>query len=227
MESINKPSLEGRKVVVFDLEIKNVIEPGVPGKGWRDFGHMGISVGVARDYESGDTRVFMDDNLAELAVLLEEADLIVGFNIIEFDLPLLYSTLNCAPKRDLAIYDLLAQSRIAYRKGFAKGMRLDDHLLGTFGPNSVKTESGADAPIFWQKRQLGRLISYCIADVARESMLFEHVYRHGWVSTPNFGKVNLADPLNFFRHAVPSSALDTLAPGGGPTPASLDAGAVL
>ena len=179
----------GRNIIVYDLEIKEPIEGPVT---WDRHDLMGISVGVAYHYLTGEFKVYMDDNIAELAAHLHQADLISGFNIISFDNRLLDATIGAkgelARVLDLKAYDLLVESRKASgwtpAKQFPKSMRLDDHLKCTFGDKFMKTANGAEAPLMWKEKQLGRLISYCIDDVKRECLLFEHVWSGKPVKTP-------------------------------------------
>jgi len=182
----------GRNIVVYDLEIKRPIEGEVT---WDRHDLMGISVGVAYDYLTSEFRVFMDDNLASLGALLKRASIVSGFNIISFDNRLLNATLKTDLHLDEKSYDLLVESRKAAgwtpEKPFPKSMRLDDHLRHTFGEAYVKTANGAEAPLMWQNQELGRLISYCIDDVKRECMLFEHVWDGKPVMTPVHGKRTL------------------------------------
>jgi hypothetical protein len=188
-------SLRGENIVVYDLEIKNPID----GKHitWNDHHLMGISVGVAFHYLTGELHVFMDDNLEELPKLLNQADIVSGFNILGFDNKLINAT--CATKYEgHNSYDMLLESRLAAgwkpNLPFPKGMRLDDHLEATFGKAMKKTEDGADAPKFWLEGHLGKLVSYCIADVRRECMLFEHVWAGRPVRTPTHHERVLRHP---------------------------------
>lgn len=230
--------LAGLNVVVFDLEIKNVIDGGQIT--WNDHNKMGISVGCLHDYYDGDQKVYMDDNLPELARRLIGADLVVGFNILGFDLPLLKATLKvrldehvnanrnlyehgfageAADLLDLIQrldhvyhYDLLYWSRRAtgWNDGqfFPKGLKLDDHLLGTFGQGFMKTEHGANAPLLWQAGKLGQLISYCLADVKRERLLFEHVFEGKPVKTAAHGERTLHSPRSFLIEVTRTVAVE-------------------
>lgn len=189
--------LEGKSIVVFDLEIKNEI--GKNGVTWGTYDKMGISVGCAFDYRTMDYLIFMDDNIQDLRTLLAGADLITGFNIIGFDLPLIAASTKSVEKNPkLEIYDLLYKSResVGYKEGarFPTGLKLDDHLLGTFGKDNMKTANGAEAPLMWQRKELGKVISYCLADVKREKMLFEHVVSGKPVKTPTHGEKTLTLP---------------------------------
>lgn len=179
--------------VVFDLEIKNVID----GKliTWDDHGKMGISVGCAFDSKTGRYSAHMDDNLPELVELLEAADVVVGFNIEGFDIPLLEATIG--RKLNLKnVYDILYWSRrsIGWMPAdrFPTGLKLDDHLEGTFGKDGMKTAHGAEAPLMFQRGEIGRLTSYCLADVAAELRLFQHIQEEKSVKTATHGSRMIA-----------------------------------
>jgi DEAD/DEAH box helicase domain-containing protein len=193
MDAARKP--EGLPIVVYDLEIKLPIDGKVIG--WKSFDRMGISVGVSYDYRDGDYRTFFDDNIGELVEQLHSAKLIVGFNHIGFDNQLLRgSGLPLKPDEELTQYDILLESRKSLGGDqFAKGLKLDNHLEGTFGREAMKTGHGELAPVLYQQKKWGPLTSYCIADVNRTRRLFEHIWEHSFVVTPVHGKRFLAPPL--------------------------------
>ena len=206
------PSLAGMNIVCFDLEIKEPIQGEVT---WNRHDLMGISVGVLYDWLTDEFKVYMDDNLPELAERLAAADLVTGFNISDFDIPLVRATLK-APDLNLKVYDPLYWHRQALGGSkFIKGLKLDDHLYGTFGKEHMKTGNGADAPLWWKGGQIGRLVSYCIDDVKREAKLFDHIWKGLPVTTPLNGTNHLFPPyealcmLNPGKYAplLPASAL--------------------
>ena len=174
------------KIIVFDLEIKKEMKTGAD---WARKDLMGISVGVAFDYSSGEYRVFMDDNLQELVDLINDADLVTGFNIDDFDLPLLSAEARVAkldrplrPLDNIPTYDLYKVSKAGAGVGkFAKGFNLDNHLEHLFGIN--KTRDGAEAPLLWKAGKVGTVIDYCLSDVYRERILFEYALAHGSLCT--------------------------------------------
>lgn len=209
----DQPSIVGQNVVVFDLEIKNLV--GTNGITWNDHERMGISCGVAFCYRTMEYRVFMDDNLPDLVKLLCASDMVAGFNIDGFDIPLLMKTLGADGiplgrhfNGSIHTYDLLYYSRraVGWKDGdrYPKGMKLDDHLSATFGPALMKTGSGEKAPALWQERRLGELISYCIADVKRECMLFERAWYGHQISTDTHGWAFLENPQEFMPTMVPT-----------------------
>jgi len=182
--------LEGKNIVVFDCEIENDVAGPVT---WDRKDLMGFSVGCLFDYFTGDWGVYFKDDIQSMAQRLNDADLIVGFNILGFDNALIRAQGgDLLPDDELNHYDLLEYSRKAIgwtpAQRFPKGMRLDDHLSATFGSSFMKTEDGALAPKMWRDGRRGEVVTYCLADVRREKMLFEHVVTHGWAKTPTHGQ---------------------------------------
>src|SRR5574343_102682 len=144
---------------ISDLHGKNM--------SWTDFHKMGLSVACLYDYMTGDTHVYLDDNKEELVHRLNKADLVVGYNIIAFDNKLVRA--SCAnPLPEVYCYDILLQVRKSTGQPMPKGCNLNNVLEATFGMQ--KTEDGADAPLFYQRGEKGKVISYCLSDVRRERM---------------------------------------------------------
>jgi DEAD/DEAH box helicase domain-containing protein len=188
--------LSEANVTVFDLEIKNEIKGAI---GWKDYDKMGISVGCSYNFKSDNYKLYFDDNLDELIQDLNASDMITGFNIKGFDLPLLAKcpevTLKLRP--DLLIYDVLEYSRESCGGSpYTKGLKLDNHLEGTFGLAGMKNGHGANAPLLWQNKKLGELCTYVLRDVNREKALFAHCWEHGHVVTPAHGKKTVTNPKN-------------------------------
>jgi len=186
--------LVGKNIVVYDLEIKNLVGSVVDGKkiGWDNHDKMGISCGVAYHYKTGDYTVFMDDNIQELGRLLNQAEMVVAFNQVAFDNPLLRASgVDLKSDSGLNNFDMLEESRLAIgwtpSQRFPRGCKLDDHLKATFGADFMKTEHGSEAPKMYQEGRIGELISYCLADVARERALFEYIWVNGIAFTESHG----------------------------------------
>lgn len=186
--------LQGQNIVVFDLEIKNVID----GKNvtWKTKDKMGISVGCLFDYRTGDSHVYLDDNILEIVNRINDADLVVGFNILDFDIPLLNATLPYEVNHS-RVYDILKEVRRSTGSPFPKGCNLNEVLAATFGMQ--KTEDGANAPIFYQEGKMGKLISYCLADVRRERLAFEYAYLNGHLKTATHGIHAMRCPLEILN----------------------------
>ena len=196
--------LRGMNVVVYDLEIKNSIGAMVGDKTvtWSTHDLMGISCGVLFDYRTGDFVVYLDDNMNDLAKRLNEADLVVAFNQINFDNRLLRASgLNLKPDEELKNYDMFVESIRSHHPDWSwekgprvKGFRLDDHLSAIFGNHFMKTDHGENAPKLYQRGEMGKLISYCVADVTREKALFEHMWTTGTAKTGLHGEKEVRHP---------------------------------
>lgn len=179
--------LQGKNIVVFDCEIENDVIS------WDRKDLMGFSVGCLFDYFTGDFEVYFKEDIQRMARRLNQADLCVGFNILGFDNELIRAQGgDLLPDDQLKHYDILLESRKAMgwtpAQRFPKGMRLDDHLEATFGAAFKKTEDGALAPKMWRDGRRGEVVSYCLADVRREKMAFEHIVQFGWLKTAAHGQ---------------------------------------
>jgi hypothetical protein len=171
-------------IVVLDAEILRCIPdrnaPRDPAleycDGWNDHANMGISVICAIDTRTYEPRIFLQDNLAELARLID-GRVVAGFNNIGFDHKLMEA--NGLPlSQHVEHYDLCVEVRRAvaepdfYTPGKTRGGRkLDD--LARVNLGMQKPMSGALAPIAWQRGNYGEVIDYCMGDVQKTLALIE------------------------------------------------------
>lgn len=190
---------DGLNIVVFDCEIKNVVDGKIVR--WSDFHLMGHAVSCLYDYRSGNYGIFMLDNVDEMINRINEADLVVAFNNKGFDNKLLLGdpsiTVKLRPDIDNNCYDMLEVTRrsVGWRGGrFPSGMKLDDHLSAMFGADGMKSGDGAEAPALWQQKKLGKLCSYVIRDVNREKALFEAAWYDGVFKTATHGEKQVERP---------------------------------
>lgn len=173
-------------MLIYDIEIINAIPPKDPADridgikycaGWHDFEHMGIAVVGAYDYVEDAYRVFCGDNLTDFWGLAMDQDCLVGFNSISFDNKLLavegfdFDKLPCFDilREVWAGAGLAAEFDPASHKGFG----LDAMARANTG--HCKSGSGADAPIQWQRGQIGVVIDYCLCDVWLTKQLMDRI----------------------------------------------------
>lgn len=189
-----------KSIVVFDCETKT---PIIRGAG---FGNLEVSVAVAYRYDRQDFLVFLEDEVGKLCDLVSQADLVVGFNQLGFDLPLLRNY-----KRDLPIdpnknFDILRE----FEK--AEGFRIKlDHLLGqTLG--TQKAAHGLQAVEWYKQGEIQKIVDYCREDVRQTRMLFDYVLEHQsvayldrqgkkkWVKIqpPEIRRIKKGENLNLF-----------------------------
>ena len=74
------------RILTFDLETKYAADDV---GGWANVMDMGMSVGVVYDTADATSHVYLEHQVPALIAHLRKADLIVGFNHVEFDLRVL------------------------------------------------------------------------------------------------------------------------------------------
>ncbi len=156
------------RIVFFDLETKYLAdEVG----GWKNIVKMGMSLAVV--YVQGEGfRTFLEDDVGELAQVLRQAELVVGFNHIRFDYEVLraYSDERFT---DLPNLDILVDVHEAL--GFRLGLNhLAAHTLG-----ESKSGVGTDAVTWFREGRMDLLEQYCRDDVRITRDLFYYGMEHG------------------------------------------------
>ncbi len=180
--------------VVVDVEIQHTIEE-TPG-GWDATDKLGVAVACLWEQQGRRMRVYGPEDVPALQERLLKADRISGYNILNFDYPVIWGV----PKQEwLGIVvagsakdklrpktnDLLRRIWIAlgfdpdkWTAGMG-GCKLDDIAPATIG--AKKIGFGGDAPKWYQAGQIQRVVNYCADDVAIERDLAEFVDRYGYV----------------------------------------------
>lgn len=201
---MNVPYKNGLRVIVYDIEIEKAIrsegheaEPGIMYcDGWHDHANMGISVICAYNYVDDQYLVFCKDNIREFFELGKDSQLMVGFNNISFDDSVIKATYpqhgyaHSAPYAFTKRYDILRELWKAagfgpeYNQSTHAGFGLDACAKANFGKS--KTGSGADAPVLWQRGQIGTVINYCLHDVYLTKLLFDRIMRDGYLIDPRY-----------------------------------------
>lgn len=196
-------------MLIYDVEIKHPVpgkEERIPGirycEGWDDFEGMGIAVIGCYDYMEQAFRVFCEDNLEEFQGLvhhhLDSDEVIVGFNSLKFDNPLVRAHGIDLP--DDGSYDLLVE----IWKGAGLGPKFNKETHMGYGLGDCvkrnflgldKMGNGALAPVLWQQGKVGTVIDYCLSDVWLTKMLLDRVlYMEGIYSPIDGSKIPVKRP---------------------------------
>lgn len=157
--------------VVLDLETKKSFQD----VGGRDRHHLlGISVAGLYSYRDDSWRAFEERELGELEVLLKSADRIIGFNIRDFDLPVLAPYVRASVK-EFPVLDLMraVEDALGFRMALAN---LAAHTIG-----AAKSGSGLDALQWFKEGKIDRIKEYCLQDVRVTRDLYEFGKQHGHV----------------------------------------------
>jgi DEAD/DEAH box helicase domain-containing protein len=159
------------RILYLDLETQRLAdEVG----GWRNSHLMRVSVVVVFDGRENRFRVYRETEMNDLIRDLERADLIVGFNIKQFD----YKVLSAYTSKDLCTlptFDILEDlhGRLGYRLGL-------DHLARET-LNESKSADGLQAVAWFRQGETEKLTEYCRHDVAITRDLFLYGLDNGYL----------------------------------------------
>lgn len=157
--------------VVLDLETKKSFQD----VGGRDRHHLlGVSVVGVYFYRDDSWRAFEEHELGELEALLKNTDRIIGFNIRDFDLPVLAPYVR-TPIRDFPFLDLMRAVEEAL------GFRMALSNLAAYTIGAAKSASGLDALQWWKEGKIDLIKEYCLQDVRVTRDLYEFGKQHGHV----------------------------------------------
>ncbi len=138
-----------------------------------------ISVVGVYDYVTDRYRAYELSEFEELKALLKTAKLIIGFNTIGFDLPVLKANmkdsgidLESVPQVDIMV-DI--QEQIGHR------IKLDNVAKATLGSGGKGEMTGLDAIRFWKEGRVDELKKYCLHDVEITKEIYEYGRREGRV----------------------------------------------
>jgi DEAD/DEAH box helicase domain-containing protein len=159
-----KEELARHRVLFLDIETQRSAEEV---GGWHNKHLMRVAAAVVYDSLEGTHQVFQEDRVQELIEKLKTGELIVGFNIIDFDYQVLkaYTSFRF---QQLKTFDILQE--VSRHLGY----RLS---LGHLAHKTLHTEKSADGlqSLQWFKEgRIDEVIAYCQKDVeiTRDLFLF-------------------------------------------------------
>jgi uncharacterized protein YprB with RNaseH-like and TPR domain len=166
-------------IVYFDLETQRSFGD-VGGSAHKD--KMGMSVGVTYSTETGQYHIYDESNVEDMVNQLIKADLVVGYNHVQFDYPVLQA---------YTIYDLVSQTvncdmMLDIEEILGHRLKLD--AVAKASLNASKTADGLDALKWWQlykktgdQEHLLNIAEYCCYDVKVTKEVYEYGLKHGIV----------------------------------------------
>lgn len=134
-----------------------------------------ISVACIYDSASDQYLAFEEKELSRMEDYLKKADLIVGFNIRDFDFEVLQPYMLTSLK-SLPVLDILVE----FEK--ARGHRISLQSVAQATLKSSKSGSGWDAIEHFKAGRMEELKKYCIDDVRLTKDLYEYGITHGKIS---------------------------------------------
>ena len=153
--------------IVFDIETRNIFDD----VGKADPALLDISIVGVYDYETDKYTSYLVEELPKLWPLIEQAELLIGFNSDHFDIPLLNKYYN-GDITKIKSLDILAE----VRKSLGRRVGLGNIAEATLGYG--KNGHGLQAIEWWKKGDIESIRKYCIQDVKVTKEIYEYALKH-------------------------------------------------
>lgn len=166
-----------RNIVYFDLETQKSFGD-VGGFAHKD--KMQVSVAVTYSTARGTYEIYPENEMERLCEELVRADLVVGWNHLQFDYPVLQPYVFPTLAEQTVNLDMMLEleSILGFR------LKLDSVASASLGMG--KTADGLDALKWWQEHKktgefapLRRIAEYCAYDVKVTKCVHEYALEHG------------------------------------------------
>lgn len=154
-----------RDIVYFDLETQRTANDV---GGWDKKLDMGMSIGVTYSTRLGEYRIYGENRVNDLVDQLLRADLVVGFNVINFDYEVLMGYTVLDLRDQCRTLDLMADIEVKL------GHRLGLDAVATATLKVGKTGDGLDAIRWWREGRLLDIAEYCCFDVKCTKLVHEY-----------------------------------------------------
>jgi DEAD/DEAH box helicase domain-containing protein len=156
------------KKIVLDLETQKSFQD-VGGRGKNHL--LKVSVVVIYDYSTGKYSDYEEHEISKLAPILQTADQIIGYNIIDFDFQVLQPYLNFNISAVPAL-DLLTE----IEKVLHHRIKLESVAQGTLGTG--KSGSGLEALLYFKNGRMDLLKKYCTDDVKITKQVYDYALKN-------------------------------------------------
>lgn len=166
------------RIIVFDIETANQFSD----VGSHDPAALTLSLLGMYDSHTDSYDSFLEPELPRLWKILEQADILVGYNSDHFDIPLLNKyypgDLTKMKSLDLLkeIYDVLGRR-----------IKLDDIAAGTLGEG--KSSHGLQAVKWWREGKVEEVRKYCLKDVEITKRVFDYAMKNKSLKYKELGKI--------------------------------------
>lgn len=167
----------GRNIVYFDLETQRSF--GDVG-GYANKDKMGVSVAVTYSTARGTYEIYPENEMDRLGEELVRADLVVGWNHMQFDYPVLQPYVFHTLTEQTINLDMMLE--LEKLLGFR--LKLDSVASASLGMG--KTADGLDALKWWQEHKktgdfapLRKIAEYCAFDVKVTKCVHEYALENG------------------------------------------------
>ncbi len=161
-----------RDFVYFDLETQRTANDV---GGWGNKDRMGMSIGVTYSTRLGEYRIYLESEVDALIEQLMRADLVIGFNHLGFDYPVLMGYTILDLPSQIRSLDLMVDLEEKL------GHRLKLEAVASASLGFGKTGDGLDAIRWWREGKVEDIARYCCYDVKVTKLVHEFGVEHGKV----------------------------------------------
>jgi len=158
---------------VIDIETSNTFAD----VGRDNFGALDISVVGVYSYRDDSYAAYEAHELNALGEKLKNAELVIGFAITRFDLPVM------AKHYDFDLFNI-PHIDILDEIELASGKRISLQLLAEHNLGYGKSGKGLDAPILFAEGKIEELKAYCLQDVKVTKELYDMAKMQGFLHVP-------------------------------------------
>lgn len=159
-----------KDIVYFDLETQRTA--GDVG-GWNRKQLMKVSLAVIFSTKDENYTIYPEKRVGELVARLQQADMVVGYNILRFD----YEVLMGYTILDLPHYLPTLDLMVEVERIVGHRLALDALAQATLGIG--KTADGLEAIRWWREGKLLQIAEYCCFDVKVTRLVHEYALQHG------------------------------------------------
>lgn len=149
--------------VVLDLETQKTFD----AVGRNNIHKLKVSVAGIYDYACDEYRIYEESELSLLEERLKTAELLIGFNIRRFDLPVLAPYLFLSVET-LPVLDLMEEIEKV------RGHRVALHSVAQATLGITKTGAGWDAINLYEQGRMEELKRYCLNDVRLTKEIYDY-----------------------------------------------------
>ncbi len=162
---------KNKDFLIVDIETKTLVDAV---GGWKNFKQLEASVACAYDSRTDKFLTYRESELGALAELCKER-LIIGYNVIGFDLPIL-EKYGVPPISELDVFDIMIDFHNVSGWKFVK---LEKIAMATLGVG--KSADGLMAVEWWKTGEIDKIIEYCLQDVKVTRDVFLHGLNKGYL----------------------------------------------
>ncbi len=159
--------------IVIDIETKNIFAD----VGQDNFDALEISLVCAYSYLKDKFFSFEEHQLTEFGKMFKDAELVIGFSINRFDIPVLKKHF------DFDIYSV-PRFDILDEIEFSLGQRIGLDLLARINIGKGKNGHGLEAGNLYRDGKMEELKNYCLNDVKITKELYDLARSRGYLLVP-------------------------------------------